>query len=84
MKFRVMSFVRLLPQRLPHLIRQLEQDVEIVIHVLHPGLGTVKHKFIDAEILEARATVKRAVANWQRNWILERNLGSASFDKLKK
>ncbi|CAN6292822.1 unnamed protein product [Urochloa humidicola] len=80
-----MSFLRLLPQRLPHLIRQVEQDVETVAHVLQPGpIGIVEHKFTDAEILEARATVKRAVDNRQRNWALERNLGSASFDKWKK
>ncbi|XP_025809611.1 uncharacterized protein LOC112887601 [Panicum hallii] len=84
-KFSVMSFLRLLPQRLPRIFRQVEQDVETVIHVLQPGpIGIVEHKFTDVEILEARATVKRAVDNWQRNWTLERNLGSASFDKWKK
>jgi hypothetical protein len=80
-----MSFLRLLPQRLPRIFRQVDQDVETVIHVLQPGpIGIVEHKFTDVEILEARATVKRAVDNWQRNWTLERNLGSASFDKWKK
>ncbi|RLN30677.1 hypothetical protein C2845_PM05G23450 [Panicum miliaceum] len=84
-EFSMMSFLRLLPQRLPRLFRQVEQDVETVIHVLQPGpIGIVEHKFTDVEILEARATVKRAVDNWQRNWTLERNLGSASFDKWKK
>ncbi|OQU77881.1 hypothetical protein SORBI_3009G117000 [Sorghum bicolor] len=79
-----MSFLRLLPQRLPQLIRQVEQDVETVIHVLQPGpIGIVEHKFTDAEILEARGTVKRAVDNWRRNWTLERNLGSTTFDKWK-
>ncbi|XP_062231237.1 uncharacterized protein LOC133928773 [Phragmites australis] len=79
-----MSFLRLLPRRLPQLIRQMEQDVETVIHVLQPGpIGIVEHKFTDAEILEAGATVRRAVDNWRRNWILERNLGSGSFDKWK-
>ncbi|AQK98905.1 uncharacterized protein LOC103636392 isoform 1 [Zea mays] len=74
-QIRLMSFLRLLPQRLPQLIRQVEQDVETVIHVLQPGpIGIVEHKFTDAEILEARATVKRAVDNWRRNWTLERNV----------
>lgn len=75
MQIRLMSFLRLLPQRLPQLIRQVEQDVETVIHVLQPGpIGIVEHKFTDTEILEARATVKRAVDNWRRNWTLERNV----------
>ncbi|TVU19106.1 hypothetical protein EJB05_35239, partial [Eragrostis curvula] len=79
-----MSFLRLLPQRLPQLVRQMEQDVETVIHVLQPGpIGIVEHKFTDAEIMEARATVRRAVENWRRNWTLERNLGSGSFEKWK-
>nr|CAB3461677.1 unnamed protein product [Digitaria exilis] len=56
-------------------VAQVEQDVETVIHVLQPGpIGIVEHKFTDVEILEARTTVKRAVDNWQRNWVLERNL----------
>ena len=39
-------------------LRQVEQDVETVIHVLQPGpVGIVEHKFTDAEILEARAIV---------------------------
>ncbi|KAG2628013.1 hypothetical protein PVAP13_3KG267425 [Panicum virgatum] len=81
----MMSFLRLLPQRLPRLIRQVEQDVETVIHVLQPGpIGIVEHQFTDVEILEARATIKRAVDNWRRNRALERNLGSISFDKWKK
>ncbi|AQK85136.1 uncharacterized protein [Zea mays] len=76
MQIRLMSFMRLLPQRLPQLIRQVEQDVETVIHVLQPGpIGIVEHKFTDTEILEARATVKRAVDNWRRNWTLEKNVG---------
>jgi hypothetical protein len=63
-------------------LRQLEQDVETVIHVLQPGpMGILEHKFTEAEILEARATVRRAVDTWRSNWTPERNLGSDSFDK---
>jgi chaperonin GroES len=61
-------------------LRQVEKDVETVIHVLQPGpIGIVEHKFTDEDILEARATVKRAVDNWQRNWALERNLWQRFF-----
>ncbi|EES17629.1 hypothetical protein BDA96_09G027100 [Sorghum bicolor] len=75
-----MSFLPLLPQRLPQIIRQVEQDVETVIHVLQPGpIGIVEHTFADAEIFEARATLKRAVDNWRMNWTLERNHSSTSF-----
>ena len=65
-------------------LRQVEQDVETVIHVLQPGpVGIVEHKFTDAEILEARAILKKAVDNWRTNSTLERNHGSTSFDKWK-
>ncbi|KAF2930475.1 uncharacterized protein [Oryza sativa Japonica Group] len=77
-----MSFLRLLPQRLPQLFRQMEQDVETVINVLQPGpIGIVEHKFTDAEIRNAQAVVRRAVENWQKSSTLERNLGSGSFAK---
>ncbi|KAF0926154.1 hypothetical protein E2562_021997 [Oryza meyeriana var. granulata] len=77
-----MSFLRLLPRRLPQLVRQMEQDVETVINVLQPGpIGIVEHKFTDAEIRNAQAVVRRAVENWQKNWTLERNLGTGSFSK---
>ncbi|XP_040380388.1 uncharacterized protein LOC121054507 [Oryza brachyantha] len=79
-----MSFLRLLPRRLPQLVRQMEQDVETVINVLQPGpIGIVEHKFTDAEIRNAQAVVRRAVQNWQKNWTLERNLGNVSFGKWK-
>jgi chaperonin GroES len=65
-------------------LRQVEQGVETVIHVLQPGpVGIVEHKFTDAEILEARAILKKAVDNWRTNSTLERNHGSTSFDKWK-
>ncbi|KAE8768345.1 hypothetical protein D1007_39648 [Hordeum vulgare] len=79
-----MSFLRLLPQRLPQFVRQVERDVETVINVLHPGpIGIVEHKFTDAEIREAQVTVRSAVEKWRRNSTLERNLGTGSFDKSK-
>ena len=69
---------------LPLSLRQVEQDVEAVIHVVQPGpVGIVEHKFTDAEILEARAILKKAVDNWRTNSTLERNHGSTSFDKWK-
>jgi len=69
---------------LPLSLRQVEQDVETVIHVVQPGpVGIVEHKFTDAEILEARAILKKAVDNWRTNSTLERNHGSTSFDKWK-
>ncbi|XP_047046048.1 uncharacterized protein LOC124650579 [Lolium rigidum] len=77
-----MSFLRLLPQRLPQFVRQVERDVETVINVLQPGpIGILEHKFADAEIREAEATVRSAVENWRRNSTLERNPGAGSFDK---
>ncbi|XP_072975612.1 uncharacterized protein [Typha angustifolia] len=66
-------FLRLPTMQLPKIIRQLERDVETVIDVLRPGpLGIIEHKFSAAEVHEAHATVKRAVANWRRNAALER------------
>ncbi|XP_044384835.1 uncharacterized protein [Triticum aestivum] len=60
-----MSFLRLLPQRLPQFVSQVERDVETVINVLQPGpTGIVEHKFTDAEIREAKGTVRSAVQNW--------------------
>ena len=48
--------------------------METVINVLKPGpLGIIEHKFSAAEVQEAKATVRRAVENWQRNSALERN-----------
>lgn len=48
--------------------------METVISVLKPGpLGIIEHKFSAAEVQEAKATVRRAVENWQRNSALERN-----------
>ncbi|XP_068663496.1 uncharacterized protein [Aristolochia californica] len=62
------------PLRLSGLFRQVEQDIETVIHVLNPGpVGILEHKFSAAEISEAKATVKRAVENWLRNSQLERS-----------
>ncbi|KAM3274013.1 hypothetical protein ACQJBY_043283 [Aegilops geniculata] len=79
-----MSFLRLLPQRLPQFVRQVERDVETVINVLQPGpIGIVEHKFTDAEIRETQGTVRSAVQNWRRNWNLERNLATGSFGKSK-
>ncbi|KAK1316925.1 hypothetical protein QJS10_CPA05g00485 [Acorus calamus] len=58
------------------LFRQFEQELETVINVLQPGpLGVVEHKFSEAEIVEARATVRRAVENWRRNTALEKANG---------
>ncbi|KAG8067863.1 hypothetical protein GUJ93_ZPchr0005g16293 [Zizania palustris] len=57
-----MSFLRLLSQRLPQLVRQVEQDVETVINVLQPGpIGIVEHKFTDAEIRNAQAAGRNAL-----------------------
>ncbi|WCJ41299.1 hypothetical protein M5689_022179 [Euphorbia peplus] len=51
---------------------QLEGEMETVVKVLQPGpLGIVEHKFSVEEIHEAKATVGRAVENWQRNANLE-------------
>jgi chaperonin GroES len=62
----------------------VERDVETVINVLQPGpIGILEHKFTDAEIRAAQATVRTAVENWRRNWALEGNLGAGSFDKSK-
>ena len=48
--------------------------METVINVLQPGpLGIIEHKFSAAEVQEAKATVKRAVANWRRYSTRERN-----------
>ncbi|KAJ0597808.1 hypothetical protein HanPI659440_Chr04g0170511 [Helianthus annuus] len=56
------------------LFRQAEQEMETVVKVLQPGpLGIVEHKFSAEEIEKANATVKRAVENWKRNAIIERN-----------
>ncbi|KAK1281193.1 hypothetical protein QJS04_geneDACA004798 [Acorus gramineus] len=58
------------------LFRQFEQEMETVINVLQPGpLGVVEHKFSEAEVVEARATVRRAVENWRRNTALEKASG---------
>jgi len=79
-----MPFLRLLPKRLPQFVRQVERDVETVINVLQPGpIGILEHKFTDAEIHEAHATVRGAVENWRRNWTLERNPAAGSFGKSK-
>ncbi|XP_020272959.1 uncharacterized protein LOC109848057 isoform X2 [Asparagus officinalis] len=68
-----MAFSFLRP-RFPQIFKQLEKDVETVIDVLQPGpLGIIEHKFSAAEVKEAEAIVKRAVANWKRNSELERN-----------
>ncbi|OAY80380.1 hypothetical protein ACMD2_19995 [Ananas comosus] len=77
-----MPFLRLPnSMQLPKIIRQLEQDVETVITVLRPGpLGIIEHKFSAEEVNEAKATVKRAIENWQRNSALERAT-CASFSK---
>lgn len=54
--------------------RQAEQEMETVVKVLQPGpLGIIEHKFSTEEIEKAKATVKRAVENWKRNAIVERN-----------
>ncbi|KAK9055811.1 hypothetical protein SSX86_026896 [Deinandra increscens subsp. villosa] len=54
--------------------RQVEQEMETVVKVFQPGpLGIVEHKFSAEEIEKANATVKRAVENWKRNAIIERN-----------
>lgn len=54
--------------------RQAEQEMETVVKVLQPGpLGIIEHKFSAEEIEKAKATVKRAVGNWKRNAIVERN-----------
>nr|XP_043622330.1 uncharacterized protein LOC122593932 [Erigeron canadensis] len=54
--------------------RQAEQQMETVVKVLQPGpLGIVEHKFSAEEIEKANATVKRAVLNWKRNAVIERN-----------
>ncbi|KAD3068650.1 hypothetical protein R6Q59_017327 [Mikania micrantha] len=56
------------------LFRQVEQEIETVVKVLQPGpLGIVEHKFSAEEIEKANATVKRAVENWKRIAIIERN-----------
>ncbi|KAJ0581837.1 hypothetical protein HanHA300_Chr04g0145671 [Helianthus annuus] len=48
--------------------------METVVKVLQPGpLGIVEHKFSAEEIEKANATVKRAVENWKRIAIIERN-----------
>ncbi|GJZ21150.1 hypothetical protein Tco_0558189 [Tanacetum coccineum] len=53
---------------------QAEQEMETVVKVLQPGpLGIIEHKFSAEEIDKANATVKRAVMNWKRNAIIERN-----------
>ncbi|KAG6508580.1 hypothetical protein ZIOFF_033954 [Zingiber officinale] len=64
-----MSFLRSFPGvQLPQVLRLLEQDVETVLNVLQPGpLGILEHKFSVAEVQEAKATVRRAIENWQRN-----------------
>ncbi|WOL10367.1 hypothetical protein Cni_G19122 [Canna indica] len=69
-----MSFLRSFRHlQLPQFLRQLEQDVETVIDVLQPGpLGIIEHKFSQVEVQEAKATVKRAVENWQKNSSLEK------------
>ncbi|KAF8392560.1 hypothetical protein HHK36_022905 [Tetracentron sinense] len=54
-------------------LRQLEQEMETVIKVLQPGpLGIIEHKFSAIEIHEAKATVDRALENWERNANLEK------------
>ncbi|XP_071687266.1 uncharacterized protein [Rutidosis leptorrhynchoides] len=54
--------------------RQAEQEMETVVKVLQPGpLGIIEHKFSAEEIEKANAAVKRAVENWKRNAIIERN-----------
>ncbi|XP_050236031.1 uncharacterized protein LOC126686053 [Mercurialis annua] len=58
------------------IFRELEEEMETVVKVLQPGpLGIVEHKFSDEEIREAKATVNRAVINWQRNANLEHRNG---------
>lgn len=44
-----------------------------LVKVLQPGpLGIIEQKFSVEEIYEAKATVDRAVDNWQQNAILEK------------
>lgn len=48
--------------------------METVVKVLQPGpLGITEHKFSAEEIAKANSTVKKAVENWKRNAIIERN-----------
>ncbi|CAI9297190.1 unnamed protein product [Lactuca saligna] len=54
--------------------RQVEHEMEIVVKVLQPGpLGIIVHTFSAKEIAKANSTVKKAVENWKRNAIIERN-----------
>ncbi|KAL4572099.1 hypothetical protein LXL04_018868 [Taraxacum kok-saghyz] len=54
--------------------RQFEHEMETVVRVLEPGpLGIIEHKFSGDEITKANSTVKKAVENWKRNAIIERN-----------
>nr|KAJ0188727.1 hypothetical protein LSAT_V11C900476410 [Lactuca sativa] len=54
--------------------RQVEHEMETVVKVLQPGpLGITEHKFSAEEIAKANSTVKKAVENWKRNAIIERN-----------
>ncbi|KAK9757015.1 hypothetical protein RND81_01G135000 [Saponaria officinalis] len=56
------------------IFRKLEQDMETVGRVLQPGpVGIVEHKFTNEEIRDANAAVERAVENWRRRSMLERN-----------
>ncbi|XP_024966325.1 uncharacterized protein LOC112506478 [Cynara cardunculus var. scolymus] len=56
------------------IFRHVEQEMETVVKVLQPGpLGIIEHKFSAEEIVSANATVKKAVENWKRNAIVERN-----------
>jgi hypothetical protein len=62
------------PLPFSRLIRQLEKDVETVIKVRQPApLGIIEHKFSAKDICRANTIVAKAVANWQRNAILEDN-----------
>ncbi|KAK9757016.1 hypothetical protein RND81_01G135000 [Saponaria officinalis] len=48
--------------------------METVGRVLQPGpVGIVEHKFTNEEIRDANAAVERAVENWRRRSMLERN-----------
>ncbi|CAH1446593.1 unnamed protein product [Lactuca virosa] len=52
----------------------VEHEMETMVKVLEHGpLGIIEYKFYAEEIANANSTVKKAVENWKRNEIIERN-----------
>nr|KAJ0187044.1 hypothetical protein LSAT_V11C900476420 [Lactuca sativa] len=56
------------------IVMQVEHEMETMVKVLQHGpLGIIGHNFYAEEITKANSIVKKAVENWKRNEIIEKN-----------